>query len=120
MASILIVDDERDNRELLDIILVREGFRVLTAGSGEEALASVAVEQPDLILLDLMMPDMSGYDVMAKIKSNPSTTAIRIVILTALCDDATRVRALMAGAEDLVTKPISHVELCARVATLLH
>jgi len=118
-TCILIVDDERDNRELLDIILAQEGFRVRTAASGEEALASVAVEVPDLILLDLMMPGMTGYDVMAKIKGHPSTRDIRIIIVTALCDDVTRMRALKAGAEDLVTKPFGHAELCSRVSTLL-
>jgi DNA-binding response OmpR family regulator len=116
---ILIVDDERDNRELLSVILAHEGFAVATAGGGEEALAAVAVAPPDLILLDLMMPGMSGYDVVARLKANIVTENIPIIIVTALHDRAARTLAVNAGADDFLTKPVDRAELCARIKSLL-
>ena len=83
-ACVLIVDDERHNRELLEIMLKPEGFLLLSAASGEEALALIARQPPDLILLDVMMPGMSGYDVAGKIKSDPATKNIPVIMLTAL------------------------------------
>jgi DNA-binding response OmpR family regulator len=116
---ILIVDDERDNRELLDIILTSEGFRILTAASGEEALATAALQSPDLILLDVMMPGMTGYDVAARLKGNSATKNIPVIMVTALSDPNTRALALSAGANDIVTKPVSHIELCLHIRALL-
>ena len=118
-ARLLVVDDERDNREVLEIVLGCEGFVILTAGSGAEALASVAEQPPDLILLDIMMPGMDGYQVAAKIKGNPATKSIPILMVTALNGPAVRTRALSAGAEDLLTKPFEAAELCKRVRNLL-
>jgi CheY-like chemotaxis protein len=118
-ARILVVDDERDNREVLEIVLTREGFLVVAVASGEEALASVAKQPPDLILLDIMMPDMTGYQVVAEIKGNPATKNIPVIMVTALSDGNARTLALSAGSEDFLTKPVDRAELCARVRKLL-
>ena len=116
---ILIVDDEADNRELLELILQFDGFLTLTAACGEEALAIVARERPDLVLLDIMMPGMSGYEVMAQIKGTLDTENIPVVIVTAMNDRATKMRALRAGANDVLVKPMGRLELCGRVRSVL-
>jgi signal transduction histidine kinase/DNA-binding response OmpR family regulator len=118
-ACVLIVDDERHNRELLEIMLKPEGFLLLSAASGEEALALMARQPPDLILLDVMMPGMSGYDVAGKIKSDPATKNIPVIMLTALDDRNARMLGLNAGAEDFLTKPVDRPELSVRVRNLL-
>jgi signal transduction histidine kinase/DNA-binding response OmpR family regulator len=118
-ACVLIVDDERHNRELLEIMLRPEGFVILSASSGEEALAMVERQQPDLILLDVMMPGMDGYQVAGKIKGNPATESIPVVMLTALDDRNARMLGLNAGAEDFLTKPVNRAELSVRVKNLL-
>jgi PAS domain S-box-containing protein len=117
--SILIVDDERPNRDLLEIMLASQGFLVTTAASGEEALALVARQPPDLILLDVMMPGMDGLHVTASIKENPATRNIPVIIVTALGDRNARMLGLSAGAEDFLTKPVDRGELCMRVRNLL-
>lgn len=118
-SRILIVDDDRDNRDLLELILSREGFVILTATDGEEALATSSHQSPDLILLDVMMPGMTGYEVAARLKSDPVTNRIPIIMVTALDDSKTRALALDAGAADVFAKPVSSSELCARVRKLL-
>ena len=118
-ARVLIVDDEYKNRKLLEVMLAPEGFLLLNAANGEEALASAAVESPDLILLDVMMPDMDGYEVAGKIKGNIATKNIPIIMLTALDDRNARMLGLSAGAEDFLTKPVDRAELCVRVRNLL-
>jgi CheY-like chemotaxis protein len=118
-ARILVVDDERDNREVMEIVLTRDGFLVLAAASGEEALASVAQQPPDLILLDIMMPGMTGYQVAAKIKANLATKDIPVIMVSALGDGSARTLALSAGAEDFFTKPVDLGELRKRVKDLL-
>jgi len=118
-ARILIVDDERHNRQLLEVMLKPEGFVLLSAASGEEALALVEREPPDLILLDIMMPGMDGYQVTGKIKGNLHTKNIPVIIVTALDDRDARMLALGAGAEDCLTKPVDRAELCMRVRNLL-
>ena len=116
---ILIVDDEYQNREVLEVMLGAENFVVLTATNGQEALALVAQEPPDLILLDIMMPDMDGYEVAARIKGNPALRNIPIIMVTVLDDREAKMRGLNAGAEDFVTKPVDRAELALRVRNLL-
>src|ERR1700692_1201961 len=118
-ARILIVDDERHNRQLLEVMLAPDGFHLVTAASGEEALAIVAQAPPDLILLDVMMPGMDGYQVAEKIKSDPATKSIAVIMLTALDDRNARMLGLNAGAEDFLTKPVDRAELSVRVRSHL-
>ena len=118
-ARILIVDDERHNRQLLEGMLTPEGFHLLTAASGAEALAIVAQQPPDLILLDIMMPGMDGYQVAGTIKRNVATKNIPVIMVTALGDLDTKMLALNAGAEDFLSKPVNRAELCVRVRNLL-
>ncbi|HEY0469529.1 MAG TPA: response regulator [Polyangiaceae bacterium] len=118
-ARILIVDDELDNRELLQIILSWSGFVTETAESAEAALKCIAAESPDLILLDLMMPGIDGYQLTALLKQNPETRNIPVIMLSAMSDSATRDRALSTGADAYITKPIDRSELCEQVRGVL-
>jgi diguanylate cyclase (GGDEF)-like protein len=118
-ATILIVDDQLRNRDLLEALLKPEGYLTVTANSGEEALAMVAETPPDLILLDVMMPGITGYDVAAKLKANPATCNLPIIMLSALGDRDSKLAGLNAGAEDFLTKPIDRIELWVRVRNLL-
>ena len=115
---ILIVDDERYNRQLLEVMLAPEGFQLVTASSGEEALAMVKQQPPDVILLDVMMPGTDGYVVADQIKANFATKNIPIIMITALNNKEARMQALSAGAEDFLTKPVDRAELCMRVRNL--
>ena len=118
-ARILIVDDERHNRQLLEVMLEPEHFLLSTAASGEDALAMVAQQPPDLILLDVMMPGMDGYQVAATIKRDPATRNIPVIMVTALDDRNARLLGLSAGAEEFLSKPVDRAELCVRVRNLL-
>lgn len=118
-VRVLIVDDDGDNRELLEVIFSAEGYVILSAASGEEALALAAREAPDLILLDIMMPHMDGYQTAAKLKGELLTRHIPILMLSALDDRHTRALALNAGAEDVMSKPLDRGALCARVRDLV-
>ena len=118
-ARILIVDDERQNRDVLEIMLAPEGFVLLSAASGEEALDVVARQPPDLILLDVLMPGMDGYQVVSTIKSNVATKHIPVIMVSAMDDRQARILGLRAGAEDFLSKPVDRVELCVRVRNLL-
>ncbi|HEY0288584.1 MAG TPA: EAL domain-containing protein [Pseudomonas sp.] len=118
-ATLLIVDDEVQVRKLLSVMLENQGYRTLTARSGEEALAMVEQEPPDLILLDIMMPGMNGYEVASRLKGSKTTANIPIIMLSALSDQRSRLRGLEAGAEDFLSKPVESVELWLRVRNLL-
>ncbi len=118
-VTILVVDDETENCKLLDALLAPEGYHTLCAATGEEALALVAQRAPDLILLDIMMPGMDGYQVANLLKANPATSNIPIIMLTALVDRSARLAGLNAGAEEFLTKPIDRAELWLRVRNLL-
>ncbi len=118
-ARVLIVDDEPDNRRLLETMLKPEGFAVFSAESGEAALAMVDAAPPDLILLDVLMPGLDGYEVAQKIKADPATKNIPIIMITAMDDRSARMLGLGAGAEDFLSKPVDRAELCMRVRNLL-
>lgn len=118
-ARILIVDDERHNRQLLEVMLANEGFQLQSAAGGEEALAMVAAQIPDLILLDVMMPGIDGYQVATRIKGDPATEHVRIIMLTALDDRNSRMHGLSTGAEGYLAKPVNRAELTAGVRALL-
>ena len=117
-ARILVVDDVPANVKLLEARLSAEYFDVLTASNGAEALAICARAECDIILLDVMMPDMDGFEVCRRLKTNPATHFIPVVMVTALDSPADRVRGLEAGADDFLTKPVSDVVLIARVRSL--
>ena len=118
-ARILVVDDEPNNRLLLKVMLTPDGYEVVTAAAGEEALALIARDPPDLIVLDVMMPGMDGYQVAARIKSDDATRHIPIIMLTALSDRNSMMHGLNAGAEEVLTKPVVRTELSLRVRNLL-
>jgi two-component system phosphate regulon response regulator PhoB len=117
--KILVVDDEEDIIELLRFNLSREGYQVSSATSGEEALTLIRSEMPSLLLLDLMLPGMDGLEVTRRLKSNPSTMNIPIVMLTAKGEEPDIVAGLELGADDYVTKPFSPRILVARVRAVL-
>lgn len=116
---ILAVDDAPRNLKLLADLLTGSGFEVVTAASGAEALERIAAEPPDLVLLDVMMPGMSGYDVCRAIRENPATRLLPVVMVTALEASEERVKGLESGADDFLAKPIRPLELLARVRSLL-
>ncbi len=119
MAKVLVVDDTPHNVKLLADLLAVKGYGVATAVNGEEALAKVASEQPDLVLLDIMMPGLSGYDVCRKIRADPMTALLPVVLVTSLDPQQERVKGIEAGADDFLSKPINQAELFARVRSLL-
>lgn len=119
MAKILVVDDTPHNVKLLADLLASRGYEVVTATDGDEALERVKDSKPDLVLLDVMMPRMNGYDACRAIRADPETGILPVVMVTALDPASERIKGIEAGADDFLTKPINTQELLARVKSLL-
>jgi two-component system, OmpR family, alkaline phosphatase synthesis response regulator PhoP len=119
IPKLLVVDDEEDILELLRFNLSGEGFQVICAATGEEALEKVRSELPDLVLLDLMLPGIDGLEVARRLKSHPGTQEIPLVMLTAKGEEGDIVKGLELGADDYITKPFSRKVLAARVRAVL-
>ena len=116
---VLLVEDEPAQREVLSYNLEAEGFRVARAANGEEALLVVEEQSPDIIVLDWMLPNVSGIEVCRRLKSRPETRAVPVIMLSARSEEVDRVRGLETGADDYVIKPYSVIELMARVRAQL-
>ncbi|WP_375260206.1 response regulator, partial [Citreimonas sp.] len=117
--TVLVVEDEAAQREILGYNLEAEGFRVLFAEDGDEGLLRIDEEQPDVIVLDWMLPRVSGIEICRQIKTRPETRAIPVIMLSARSEEVDRVRGLETGADDYVVKPYSIQELLARVRAQL-
>ena len=113
--KILIVDDVMSNVLLLKVLLTNEKFQIATASNGRQAIDQVEKEKPDLVLLDVMMPDMSGFEVSQQLKANPETSEIPIIFLTALNSTADIVKGFQVGGNDFISKPFNKEELIIRV-----
>lgn len=118
-ATILVVDDEEDIRELIELNLAQEGYRILTCETGEQALTMIRANTPDLIVLDLMLPGIDGLEVCKRLKADPATRQIPVVMLTAKGEESNIVVGLELGADDYITKPFSGKVLAARVRRVL-
>lgn len=118
-SRILIADDNQQNCELLEAYLAGEGYLIDFSNDGEATLKQVEREQPDLILLDIMMPRMSGYEVCARLKKAETTCDIPIIMVTALNESGDIEKAVNAGADDFLSKPVNKLELTTRVKSLL-
>jgi adenylate cyclase len=115
---IMVVDDTPQNVRLLEAVLTSRGYEVIPAGSGAEALDKVASDRPDLVLLDIVMPRMDGYEVCRRLRADPATALLPVVMITA-SGEQEKVKAIEAGADDFIPKPFDHAELLARIRSLL-
>ena len=118
-ARVLIVDDIPVNVRLLKAKLSAEYYDVITAGSGAEALELIRSETPDIVLLDVMMPEMDGFEVCRRVRADPATALLPVIMVTALNEQSDRVMGLEAGADDFLTKPVRDMALFARLRSLL-
>lgn len=118
-SRVLIADDIQQNRELLEAYLADEGYEILMASDGQQTMQLVDAHQPDLILLDIMMPRMSGYEVCKQIKADPARRGILVLMVTALNEAGDIEKAVNAGCDDFLTKPVNRLELRTRVRSLL-
>ncbi|MFW5947917.1 MAG: response regulator transcription factor, partial [Gemmatimonadota bacterium] len=118
-AQILVVEDERDIAALVAYHLTREGYRVRTVGTGDDAMAAARAERPDLMVLDLMLPGLSGYELLEELRKRPELEDVPVVVLTARREESDRIRGLELGADDYLTKPFSPQELVLRVGAVL-
>lgn len=116
---ILVVDDEPDITALVAYHLAKAGYRVSTAANGPDALKAAREEKPDIVILDVMLPGVSGYDVLAELRRREETREVGVILLTAKRDEPDRIRGLSLGADDYLTKPFSPAELALRVNGLL-
>ena len=118
-SRVLIADDIQQNRELLEAYIADEGYEILMASDGQQTMQLVDQQQPDLILLDIMMPRMSGYEVCSQIKGDPARRGILVLMVTALNEAGDIEKAVNAGCDDFLTKPVNRLELRTRVRSLL-
>jgi DNA-binding response OmpR family regulator len=118
-SVILVVDDQAQNNELLEAQLAPEGYEIVKAESGQEALSKLSGGHFDLVLLDIMMPKMSGLEVLEKLRADEKTRLIPVVMVTALKETEDKIKALEAGCDDFISKPVDKVELLARVKSIL-
>ena len=118
-SRVLIADDIQQNRELLEAYLIEDGYQILMASDGQQTMQIVEQHQPDLILLDIMMPRMSGYEVCSQIKADPAKRGIPVLMVTALNEAGDIEKAVNAGCDDFLTKPVNRLELRTRVRSLL-
>jgi len=116
---VLVVDDEPDITALVAYHLAKAGYRVSTAANGPDALKAAREERPDIVILDVMLPGVSGYDVLAELRRQEETREVGVILLTARRDEPDRIRGLSLGADDYLTKPFSPAELALRVSALL-
>jgi class 3 adenylate cyclase len=118
-GRILVVDDQRANAEMIAGVLQARGYEVLTALNGESALELVAANEPDLLVCDILMPGMSGYELCQRLRADPATTLLPVILVTSLDPQSERVTGIKAGADDFLSKPVNWEELFARVKSLL-
>ena len=118
-SVVLVVDDLPQNVKLLEAYLIPQGYEIVRAANGEEALAKLTESQIDLILLDVMMPDIDGFEVTRRVRQNDKYRLLPIILVTALGETKDRVKGIEAGCDDFISKPVDKTELLARIKSLL-